>query len=92
MTPCRDPQASAHSDLTAHISSGPNHSRKRRLGIAITYTQMDGVSDGGLGWATGVYIPPGSSAPSEGWVELPPPAAYAPAGFDEPPPGSGARL
>ena len=92
LTPCRDPQASAHSDLTAHISSGPNHSRKRRLGIAITYTQMDGVSDGGLGWATGVYIPPGSSAPSEGWVELPPPAAYAPAGFDEPPPGSGARL
>ena len=54
----------------------------RRLGIAITYTRMDGgVSDGGLGWATGVYVPQGSLPPSAGWVVLPRPAAYGPPGF-----------
>jgi hypothetical protein len=40
-------QASVHSDLTAHIAKGPNPSHRRRLGIAITFTQMDGVTDGG---------------------------------------------
>lgn len=30
--------ASVHSDLTAHVSAGPNLSGRRRLGIAITYT------------------------------------------------------
>ena len=29
--------ASVHSDLTAHVSAGPNLSGRRRLGIAITY-------------------------------------------------------
>lgn len=80
--------ASVHSDMTAHVSAGSNLSARRRLGIAITYTRMDGgVHDGGLGWATGVVIPDGSVPPTEDWVELEPSSMpYAPRGFDHEPP------
>ena len=37
--PLRAGHASVHSDMTAHVSAGPNLSKRRRLGIAITYTR-----------------------------------------------------
>ena len=75
-------QASIHSDLCAHIAKGPNRSSRRRLGIAITFTQMDGVTDGGLGWATGVAVPEGSTVPLDGpWVVLQRPSEHGPSGF-----------
>jgi hypothetical protein len=79
--------ATAHSDMCAHVSASSNLSNRRRLGIAITYTRMDGgVHDGGLGWSTGVFIPEGSTAPTQDWVELDPSTMpYGPPGFEPPP-------
>ena len=89
--------------MTLSPTARPNPSVRRRLGISITFTQMDGVTDGGLGWAVGVYVPPGSNPPAPsspgcvgcGWVALPPRGTmvYGPASCAPPPPAAeAARL
>ncbi len=71
--------ASVHSDLTAHLSMGPNSSGRRRLGITISFCPMDqGVKNCvGSQWASSSYIPPGA-VPQEPWTPLARPPDFAP--------------
>ena len=63
--------ASVHSDLTAHLSMGPNTSDRRRLGITISFCPMDqGVQNCvGSQWASSSFIPPGAVL-CEPWTRL----------------------
>ena len=77
--------ASVHSDLCAHLSMGPNHSPRRRLGITISYCPTDaGVQDcAGSRWSARSFIPPGSTvaAPWSAEGKLERPAMDGPSGF-----------
>ena len=71
--------ASVHSDLTAHLSMGPNSSGRRRLGITISFCPMDqGVQNCvGSDWASNSYIPPGA-VPQDPWTPLTRPPNFMP--------------
>lgn len=69
--------ASVHSDLTAHLSMGPNPSDRRRLGITISFCPMDqGVQNcAGSQWASSSFVPSGAVL-YEPWTPLGRPPDY----------------
>eukprot|EP00747_Dinoflagellata_sp_TGD_P221974 gnl/TRDRNA2_/TRDRNA2_93734_c0_seq1.p1 gnl/TRDRNA2_/TRDRNA2_93734_c0~~gnl/TRDRNA2_/TRDRNA2_93734_c0_seq1.p1 ORF type:complete len:350 (-),score=43.30 gnl/TRDRNA2_/TRDRNA2_93734_c0_seq1:85-1134(-) len=82
--PLRAGQLSIHTDLLIH-GSPLNRSSRRRLGVSIQYTAMDGVSASGEHWGHGVAVPEGSviprgpdGGPNQTFLPLPRPTVYGP--------------